>query len=95
LSPSSRIDTPPYINHPITLAKVPIHETAVRDPSLAAALLYDTIEDTDTTSAELREHLGMILQLSLRRSRVTAPSRGRVQATQVEHVGELIAGRDS
>ena len=39
----------PYINHPIALASVLWHEGGVRDATvLAAALLHDTIEDTDT-----------------------------------------------
>ena len=37
----------PYVNHPIDLANVLWFEGSVRDPkTLAAALLHDTIEDT-------------------------------------------------
>jgi guanosine-3',5'-bis(diphosphate) 3'-pyrophosphohydrolase len=40
----------PYINHPIALAQILVEEGGVDDPvALAAALLHDTIEDTDTT----------------------------------------------
>ena len=49
----------PYINHPIALANVLTQEGGVSDPAvLAAALLHDTVEDTQTTSSELREYFG-------------------------------------
>ena len=45
----------PYINHPIDLANVLWFEGQVRDPLvIAAAILHDTIEDTETTPDELR-----------------------------------------
>ena len=44
----------PYINHPIALAEVLSTLGGVSDPTvIAAALLHDTIEDTDTDAAEL------------------------------------------
>jgi len=49
----------PYINHPIALAEVLAREGGVTDIEvLAAALLHDTIEDTATTTEELREQFG-------------------------------------
>ena len=49
----------PYINHPIALANVLTREGGVSDPVvMAAALLHDTVEDTQTTPAELREVFG-------------------------------------
>jgi guanosine-3',5'-bis(diphosphate) 3'-pyrophosphohydrolase len=49
----------PYINHPISLATLLWHEAGVTDPVvLAAALLHDTVEDTDTTPDELRAEFG-------------------------------------
>jgi guanosine-3',5'-bis(diphosphate) 3'-pyrophosphohydrolase len=49
----------PYINHPIALANVLVSEGGVDDPVvLSAALLHDTVEDTETTAAELREAFG-------------------------------------
>ena len=49
----------PYINHPIALANVLANEGGVTDPVvLCAALLHDTIEDTDTTADELRTIFG-------------------------------------
>ena len=49
----------PYINHPIELANVLANEGGVHDPDvLCAALLHDTIEDTQTTAEELRAIFG-------------------------------------
>ena len=49
----------PYINHPIGLAEVLHTDGGVRDPVvIAAALLHDTIEDTETTYDELRGIFG-------------------------------------
>jgi len=49
----------PYINHPIALARVLSVEAGIDDPeTICAALLHDTIEDTDTTPAELRSVFG-------------------------------------
>ena len=50
---------PPYINHPIAVAQVLASEGGVGDTDiLMAALLHDTIEDTETTVDELRQHFG-------------------------------------
>ncbi|MGQ0654733.1 MAG: HD domain-containing protein [Betaproteobacteria bacterium] len=49
----------PYINHPIALADALVNEGGVSDIEvLCAALLHDTVEDTDTTPAELAEAFG-------------------------------------
>ena len=52
-------DTSPYINHPISVAKIISEIGNVEDPEvLAAALLHDTIEDTKTTPEELIDNFG-------------------------------------
>jgi len=49
----------PYINHPIALANVLVREGAVSEPEvIAAALLHDTVEDTQTSPGELRTAFG-------------------------------------
>lgn len=59
-----------YINHPIALARVLHNEGGVDDPAtLCAAILHDTVEDTQTTRAELRrafgrEIAGVVLEVS-------------------------------
>jgi GTP diphosphokinase / guanosine-3',5'-bis(diphosphate) 3'-diphosphatase len=50
---------PPYINHPIQVAHVLASEGCVTDIAvLMAAVLHDTVEDTETTSAELEARFG-------------------------------------
>ena len=49
----------PYINHPIALARVLCEEAGVSDTRiLCAALLHDTVEDTDTSPEELEAEFG-------------------------------------
>lgn len=49
----------PYINHPIALATVLAEEGGISDPNvLCAAVLHDTVEDTDTSEAELAATFG-------------------------------------
>ena len=49
----------PYINHPLDLAHVLWFEGGVRDEAtLVAALLHDTLEDTQTTVQELQGEFG-------------------------------------
>ena len=49
----------PYINHPISVANIISEIGNVEDPEvLAAALLHDTIEDTDTKPEELIDNFG-------------------------------------
>jgi guanosine-3',5'-bis(diphosphate) 3'-pyrophosphohydrolase len=48
----------PYINHPIKVSKL-IAESGTSDLNLLiAALLHDTLEDTDTTEIELTDKFG-------------------------------------
>ncbi len=49
-------DASPYINHPIAVARLLAEDGGVVDETLLiAAVLHDTIEDTETTAEELRE----------------------------------------
>ena len=49
----------PYINHPISVALAIAQIGGVDDPEiLAAALLHDTLEDTETTPEELEDEFG-------------------------------------
>ena len=52
-------DATPYINHPIEVAELLAQVGGVRDPDvLCAALLHDTIEDTETTGEDLEAVFG-------------------------------------
>ena len=49
----------PYINHPIALVSILAVEAGIHDQdTLCAALLHDTIEDTETSMEELIETFG-------------------------------------
>jgi guanosine-3',5'-bis(diphosphate) 3'-pyrophosphohydrolase len=47
----------PYVEHPVTVAAL-LDEHGYRDEVLAAALLHDVVEDSETTLEELREQFG-------------------------------------
>ena len=49
----------PYINHPIAVANILFNEADITDEAvLIAALLHDTVEDTDTTPEEIEQRFG-------------------------------------
>ena len=49
----------PYINHPIAVADLIVRTGKIHDEAtLAAALLHDTVEDTETTFEELETEFG-------------------------------------
>jgi guanosine-3',5'-bis(diphosphate) 3'-pyrophosphohydrolase len=53
------VESSPYINHPISLANILCNEGHVTDIKvICAALLHDTVEDTDTTPKELEREFG-------------------------------------
>jgi len=53
------VEASPYINHPIALVDVLVNEGGVLNwDVLCAALLHDTIEDTQTTEDELLKAFG-------------------------------------
>ena len=53
------MDASPYINHPIEVATILATRGGITDLlTLTAAVLHDTIEDTETTPEELEEHFG-------------------------------------
>lgn len=84
----------PYINHPIALAQVLVGEGGVTDERiLAAALLHDTLEDTETSFHELQRHFGrrvadMVLEVTDDKTR-RKHTRKRLQ---VEHAAHLSRG---
>ena len=53
------VEASPYINHPIQVAEVLASFGQVDDlTTLLAAILHDTIEDTDTTESDLEQLFG-------------------------------------
>lgn len=81
----------PYINHPIALANVLLNEAGVEDPRvLIAAVLHDTIEETDTTELELVKHFGkdvadIVLEVT---DDKTLPKADR-KRLQIEHAANI------
>lgn len=81
----------PYINHPIEVSSLIIKKLQEPPPELVmAAILHDTLEDTDTTPEELAEKFGeKVLHLVEEVSDdMHLPSKQRKQL-QVEHAGAL------
>lgn len=57
-------DASPYINHPIEVAELIANVGGVSDlPTLMAAILHDTVEDTGSTFSELEEVFGRKVRL--------------------------------
>ncbi len=53
----------PYINHPIAVTRLLADTGGITDlVTLIAAVLHDTIEDTETTPSELDEHFGQTVR---------------------------------
>ena len=86
-------DASPYINHPLGLARVLAEEGGVTDPAtLCAALLHDTIEDTDTTPEELEREFGaeicaLVLEVTDDKSLLKA-ERKRAQMEHAAHISD-------
>jgi guanosine-3',5'-bis(diphosphate) 3'-pyrophosphohydrolase len=77
----------PYINHPIALASLLTTVGGVTDLAvLQAALLHDTIEDTDTTYEELVEHFGRkVADIVMEVTDDKLLEKPRRKALQIEH----------
>lgn len=81
----------PYINHPIALANLLLNEAGVEDQRvLIAAVLHDTIEDTDTTEQELVRQFGkdvadIVLEVTDDKSLPKA-ERKRLQIEHAAHI---------
>lgn len=80
----------PYINHPLSLACVLTEEGGVDDvATICAALLHDTVEDTDTSFEELEREFGAEIAGIVRE--VTddkALDKATRKALQIEHAAQ-------
>lgn len=84
-------DASPYINHPIALVSILAVEAGIHDPDvLCAALLHDTIEDTETSVEELVEtfggHIASLVQEVTDDKRLPKAER---KLRQIEHAAHL------
>lgn len=81
----------PYINHPLALAAILAHEGGIDDAAtLAAALLHDTLEDTDTRYEELVAAFGAEVASVVREvSDDKSLSKAERKRLQAEHAAHL------
>ena len=81
----------PYINHPIALANVLANEAGIDDERvLVAALLHDTVEDTETTEQELAKEFGQeIAGIVLEVTDDKALPKVERKRLQIEHAGTI------
>jgi guanosine-3',5'-bis(diphosphate) 3'-pyrophosphohydrolase len=81
----------PYINHPIALANILWVGGGVDDPAvICAALLHDTVEDTETTEEELVESFGpRIASIVMEVTDDKDLPKARRKELQVEHAPHL------
>lgn len=84
-------DASPYINHPIALANLLLNEAGVEDQRvLVAAILHDTIEDTDTTEQELVKHFGKdVTDIVLEVTDDKALPKAERKLLQIEHAAHI------
>ncbi len=81
----------PYINHPIGVAETLWRVGGVRDLSvIIAAILHDTVEDTETTLAEIEEHFGPAVRSLVQEvtddKSLPKPERKRLQIDHAPHL---------
>lgn len=84
----------PYINHPIDVAETLWNLGGVRDISvIVAAILHDTVEDTETTLSEIEEDFGPVVRSIVQEvtddKTLPKPERKRLQ---IEHAPHLSSG---
>ena len=83
-------DASPYINHPLSVAEVLARHGIEDVVALQAALLHDTIEDTDTSPAELEARFGPeVVSVVLEVSDDKSLDKAERKRLQVEHAKRL------
>jgi (p)ppGpp synthase/HD superfamily hydrolase len=86
-------DASPYINHPIALADLLVSHGVTDLAVLQAALLHDTIEDTETTPDEIEARFGAdvraLVEAVTDDKRLPKPLRKQLQ---VDHAASLSDG---
>lgn len=88
----------PYINHPISLARLLTNDGGITDTNvIVAALLHDTVEDTDATVEDIGELFGkeiknIVMEVTDDKS-LPSPERKRLQiehASKISHEAKLV-----
>jgi (p)ppGpp synthase/HD superfamily hydrolase len=85
------LECTPYINHPIAVTEVLARIGRVTDlPTLQAAILHDTIEDTQTEPEELEKHFGsQVRQLVQELTDDKSLPKEERKRLQIEHAPQL------
>lgn len=83
----------PYINHPIALANILANEGGITDATvIVAALLHDTVEDTETTPVELQQLFGEeVARVVMEVTDDKALPKAQRKRLQIEHAGSISA----
>lgn len=86
------ITATPYINHPIALVNL-LSDVGITDNKvICAALLHDTLEDTDATYAELKAHFGKKISRIVREvsddKSLTDSERKRIQISHAKTISK-------
>lgn len=82
----------PYINHPISLVNILCNEAHITDVNvICAALLHDTVEDTETTAEELLNEFGqeirdIVMEVTDDKS---IGARQKRKQLQIEHASQI------
>ena len=83
----------PYINHPIALAHLLADVGGITDANIiAAALLHDTVEDTDATVEDIKELFGkeimaIVIEVTDDKS-LSSSERKRLQIENAAHISQ-------
>lgn len=87
------VEASPYINHPIKVAGI-LSDAGVEDEEvLAAALLHDTVEDTDTTPEELEENFSRRIRVMVEElSDDKSLEKAERKRLQIEHAAGVSEG---
>ena len=90
------VEASPYINHPIALARTLAVEGRIIDTrTLIAAVLHDTVEDTDTTFDEIGAMFGAKVADIVREvtddTTLDKPERKRLQIEHAPHMSRRAA----
>ena len=93
----TRYSGDPYITHPVAVARIlaRLHDVdVVDDPTLCAAILHDTVEDTPYTLAALKRDFGT--EIALMVTQIRALDRlNRQQEREVSQVMAMIRSADT
>jgi len=86
-------DASPYINHPIYVAQILADEGGIDDLDvLAAAILHDTVEDTETEATDIEHEFGqrvanIVAEVTDDKS-LEKPERKRLQIEHASHLSD-------